>query len=201
MKTEEKALASPLILYLDDYTDQEVARLMDMLPAWRRDQALRFRHQSGRSQSVLAYVALCRALRERYGIDEMPDFDYNEHGKPSLRQYPDIHFNLSHCPWAVGCLVADSPCGLDLEALRPIREGLVYYTMSATEARHISLSDEPEVTFLTFWTQKEAVLKLFGTGINGSMKDVLAPERLQGLCLHTELNRAHSFVCSWAIEG
>ncbi len=191
--------ARPLILYLDEYSDRDIARLTDMLPAWRRSQALRFRHQAGLRQCVLAYVALCQALRDTYGIAGQPDFDYNAHGKPSLRQFPAIHFSLSHCRQAVGCLVADRPCGLDLEAPRPVRESLVRYTMNEDEARQVFSAANPDEAFLRLWTQKEAVLKLRGTGINGSMKDVLAPEGLRDIDLHTEQDPARKLIWSWAI--
>ena len=192
-------MSGPLIMDLEDYTDAEVARQMELLPAWRRDQAMRFRHQGGRRQCVMAYVALCQLLREQYGIEDMPDFDYNEHGKPLLRQHPQIHFSLSHCRRAVGCLVADAPCGLDLETVRPLRDSLVRYTMNEAEAEHILSAEEPDVAFLSLWTQKEAVLKLRGTGIRGSMKEVLAPQNLAGIRLRTRLwPGPERLVCSWA---
>ena len=188
------------VLYMDDYTARDIESLVEQLPAWRREQALRYRHEAGRRQCVLAYEALRRGLRERYGIAEDPGFDYNSHGKPSLRQFPHIHFSLSHCREAVGCLLSDSECGLDLEASRPVRESLVQYTMNEAEASLIGSADDPQTAFLRLWTRKEAVLKLRGTGIRGSMKDVLAQAATHDLEVHTRLLPRKRIVCSWALK-
>ena len=189
------------ILYMDDFTARDIDRLMEGMPAWRRQQAQRFRHETGRRQCVLAYEALRQGLRERYGIAEAPDFDYNGHGKPSLRQFPHIHFSLSHCREAVGCLLSNEACGLDLEARRPVRESLVRYTMNEEEANLIASAEEPETAFLRLWTRKEAVLKLRGTGIQGDIKDVLAEESISDLELHTSELPRRQVVCSWAIKA
>ncbi|MBQ7180026.1 MAG: 4'-phosphopantetheinyl transferase superfamily protein [Bacteroidaceae bacterium] len=188
------------VLYLDDFAALEIESLTERLPQWRREQALRFRHEAGRRQCVLAYEALRQGLRELYGISEAPDFDYNSHGKPSLRQWPHIHFSLSHCREAVGCLLSERACGLDLEARRPVRESLVRYTMNEDEASLIGSADDPDTAFLRLWTRKEAVLKLRGTGIQGSMKDVLSEAATQDLELHTQLLPRREIVCSWAVK-
>ena len=188
------------ILYADDYAAQEIESLTERLPAWRREQALRFRHEAGRRQCVLAYEALRQGLRELYGFTEAPDFDYNSHGKPSLRQLPHIHFSLSHCREAVGCLLSERECGLDLEASRPVRDSLVRYAMNEAEIGLIGEADNAEEAFLRLWTRKEAVLKLRGTGIRGDMKDVLAPSATQDLELHTQVLPRGEIVCSWAVK-
>lgn len=189
------------VLYMDDYTARDIESLVEQLPAWRREQALRYRHEAGRRQCVLAYEALRQGLRERYGIAEDPGFDYNSYGKPSLHRLPHIHFSLSHCREAVGCLLSDSECGLDLEARRPVRESLVRYTMNEVEASLIASAEEPETAFLRLWTRKEAVLKLRGTGIQGDIKDVLAEESISDLELHTSELPRRQVVCSWATKA
>ena len=57
---------------------------MSRLSAQRREQALRFRFELGRRQSVAAYLLLRTALEQEYGITEPPLFEYGEHGKPYL---------------------------------------------------------------------------------------------------------------------
>ena len=81
---------------LDQYTDEAYEKHLSSLPAWRREKALQYKKLDDRKRSVLAFVLLQRALREEYGITEIPEFVYNEFGKPSLPNLP-IHFSLSHC--------------------------------------------------------------------------------------------------------
>ena len=144
----------------------------------RREQALRYRHELGRRQCVLAYLLLKRALREEFGITENPVFAFGEHGKPTLVGHPDIHFNLSHCREAVACVVGSRPVGIDIESVRPLKESLVRYTMNDLEISLIESDPSPDVTFIRLWTMKEATLKLSGRGISNDMKEVVDTDKL-----------------------
>ncbi len=139
----------------------------------RREQALRYRHELGRRQCVLAYLLLKRALREEFGITENPMFAFGEHGKPTLVGHPDIHFNLSHCREAVACVVGSRPVGIDIESVRPLKESLVRYTMSETEQQKIFGAENPALMFTRLWTMKEASLKLTGEGLRDHLSTVL----------------------------
>ena len=148
----------------------------------------------------MAYIELLRGLRLRFSIGEMPSFCYNEHGKPFLAAHPGVHFSISHCKEAVGCLVSDRPCGLDVEHIRKAKEELVRHTMSPRETDAIFSASFPDIAFTRLWTQKEAVLKLKGTGIVDDLHSVLEPEKLQGLELHTVENPWRGYVYSIAIQ-
>ena len=143
------------------------------ISAQRREQALKFKYELGQRLCVLAYLLLKKGLLEGYGITENPVFEYNEHGKPSIVGHPEIYFNLSHCKEAVVCVVSDRPVGVDVESIREYKESLVRYTMNDQEIQEIESSAEPAVTFIRFWTMKEATLKLIGTGISNDIKTVL----------------------------
>lgn len=180
---------------------QQLNELLRALPLWRRELALRYKRLEGRRESVLAYMELCRGLKEEYGIQEpLPEFAYGPHGKPSLPHLPHIHFSLSHCAGAVGCLLAKSPCGLDIECLRPLRPALVRYTMSEVEAEAVLRDPRPDVAFMRLWTQKEAVLKLRGTGVQGGLKEALTPASLRGITLETHVDEGRGLVISTAIN-
>ncbi len=169
-----------------DLTDLQLSQLISSLPSWRREVVLRIRHQQGRRESALAYAELCRGLQQEYGIAVQPHFQENEHGKPTLPAYPHIHFSLSHCACAVGCLLSSVPCGLDIERIRQPRPALVRYTMNEQEQQHIFSSPHPDVAFTLLWTRKEAILKLLGTGIAGAdLKGILTSPAMQHVHLRS----------------
>lgn len=176
---------------------EEVEGMMPSIPAWRREAAMEFKFPEGRKECVMAYLELCRGLRLEYGIQDMPNFAYGPHGKPYLPKYPDIHFNLSHCRQAVGCIIGNRPCGLDIERVRTQNTELTNYVMNMEEREKILHSPDPEIEFTRLWTQKEAVLKLHGTGITDNLQDTLC--HLDGIELHTEVAPDKSYVLSWAI--
>ena len=162
------------MLYLNDrLNDFDLDDALAQLSEQRREQALRFKHETGRRTCAAAYLLLCRGLREEYGITEKPVFGYGEHGKPFLVGHQDIHFNLSHCREAAACYVSDRPVGIDVETVRPVRESLMAYTMNEQEQAEIRRAARPDVAFTRLWTQKEALMKLSGRGIDNNLKDVL----------------------------
>ena len=116
-----------------------------------------------------------------------------------VAEHPDVHFSISHCSQAVGCLLSDRPCGLDIERIRPVKEGLVRYTMNAAEAEAVFAAPCPELMFTRLWTQKEAVLKLLGTGITDDLHHVLDHECIRNINLQTIENPLRGYVLTTAI--
>lgn len=172
MPTEE--YRKQKMVYLnDDIQAFDLEAALPLLSAQRREQALKFKHELGRKQCAMAYLLLCKGLRQEYGITERPVFEYSEHGKPQIVGHPDIHFNISHCREAVLCVVSDQPVGCDIESIREYKESLARYTMNDTELEKILHSPHPEQAFIRLWTMKEALLKLTGEGIRNDIKDVL----------------------------
>ena len=168
------------MIYLnDDIAGFDLEAALPLLSDQRREQTLRFRYELGRKTCAMAYLLLCKGLRQEYGISEPPVFGYGEHGKPFIIGRPDIHFNLSHCREAVACVLSDEPVGIDVESVREYKESLVRYTMNDEEMASIRQADSPALEFTRLWTCKEAVLKLTGEGINNDLKDILKrPSRL-----------------------
>lgn len=180
--------------HIADLSEEQTEVLIASLPEWRREQALRYKHLQGKKECAIGYIELLRGLRECFGINEMPTFAYNEHGKPYLPEYPNIHFSISHCKEAVGCFIYDKPCGLDIERIRKATEDLVRHTMNPKEAESIFSNPYPDLAFTRLWTQKEALLKLAGTGIIDDLHSVLEPDKLKGIELQTVENPHKGYV-------
>lgn len=163
------------MIYINENTEElDVAAALAAVSLQRRDQALKFRHETGRRLSLAAYLLLMDGLQKEYGIEEPPVFDYLPEGKPYIATRPDIHFSLSHSGHVAMCALSDQPVGADVEVLRKISPSLIAYTMNDIEQEQINASANPVKQFLYFWTRKEALLKLTGDGIRNDMKSVLA---------------------------
>lgn len=178
--------------------EQQTERLLLALPEWRREVALRYKHLAGRRESATAYLLLLEALQQQYGINEAPHFVIGPHGKPSLLEFPHIHFNTSHCHKAVICAVGDTPVGVDIEGRRSIRDSLVDYTMNTGEKERIARAEDPEMEFLKLWTAKEAVVKLSGEGIQDNIRDILTLAKDRNISVHTYINTKKDYVYSLA---
>ena len=170
----------------DDMTqcsEQEVARLLPLVSAQRREQALRYKHTFGQYCCLQSYKMLCELLAEwgrahhtplhptLYTLHPTPIFLYNDYGAPYIEGGP--HFSISHCKRGIAVAVSENPIGIDIESIRSFKPELMRKTMNEDEQLRITSSAIPEVEFIRFWTQKEALLKLQGTGIISDLHHVL----------------------------
>lgn len=163
----------------DDMTqcsEQEVARLLPLVSAQRREQALRYKHTFGQYCCLQSYKMLCELLAEwsrvhQLPINQQPIFLYNDYGAPYIEGGP--YFSISHCKRGIAVAVSENPIGIDIEAIRTFSPELMRKTMNEDEQLRITSSAIPEVEFIRFWTQKEALLKLQGTGIISDLHHVL----------------------------
>ena len=182
---------------LSAYPAEALERDLQLLPPWRRKQAMEYKFTEGKRNCALAYLLLCRALREEYGITDSPSFIIGEHGKPALAEYPDIHFNLSHCRTAIICAVSDRPVGVDIESItRKVSDTLINYSMNEEEQKQIASSQKQD--FFRLWTMKEALVKLRGTGLQGSIPGLLLPENTKDITFTTEEHPDRGYVFSIA---
>ena len=175
-------------------TDAEVQRLLPLVSAQRRENALRFKHLFGRFTCLKSYEMLQQLVtevlaekqegREKYGDlqDWNGDFVFNEHGKPFLQsrrsgeRIEGVDFSISHCKEGIAVAIAPHPIGVDIESFRQYSESLLKKTMNEQEILLIQQSAEPSVEFIKLWTKKEALLKMRGTGIVDELPEVLCSQ-------------------------
>ncbi len=119
-----------------------------------------------------AHSLLSQCLRVR-GIDYSEDaLSYGEQGKPYLPG-SDIHFNISHSSGIAACIVSGRECGIDCEAVKKYRPGVVRRVCSEKEKAMLEAVSEEErpQLFYRLWTLKEAYVKMLGIGISYPMAE------------------------------
>lgn len=131
----------------------------------------RYLKQSDRHLSLVS-----RAL-VRYLIAEVTQqdpqslrFSTNEHGKPFLVGFPEIHFNLSHSHGAAVCaLCRNAAVGVDVEDIgRHTNFSIAGRFFSSYETELVSKASgaEKRKLFFDIWTLKEAYIKAVGKGLS-----------------------------------
>lgn len=100
---------------------------------------------------------------------------YNQNGKPSLSEFhhSSLSFNLSHSgDWAVLAVATKMIVGVDIERIEPEIIFTQLSNLYFNEREKLSLDQYPQLRkrrgFYRLWTQKEAMLKLLGSGFGGS---------------------------------
>jgi 4'-phosphopantetheinyl transferase len=98
-------------------------------------------------------------------------FQYNQYGKPSLSEihHTSLFFNLSHSgDWGVLAVVIKKAVGVDLEYIDPEMDFFPLSHRYFNEQEKLCLEQYPHSRqrrgFYRLWTQKEAMLKLLGSG-------------------------------------
>lgn len=175
--------------------ESEVKRMLPMVDEQRRDEALRYKHLFGQFTCLKSWLMLQELLKP-LGISDL-EMVYNEHGKPFLVHHPEVFFNLSHCKNGIAVAIDFSPVGIDIESFRNSNLALLRKTMNAPEAEWILTSADPIETFTQYWTKKEAVVKMRGTGITDDLHHVLDGE---GYRLETHINREKRYAFSIAFS-
>lgn len=161
-------------------------RALEAVSPQRREAALRYVKESDRKLSLAAYRLLQEALEKEYGIREAPVFGFGPHGKPFLRDFPHIHFNLSHCPGVAMCAVDTAPVGCDVEAVpAALDRDLCSHVCNAQELEEVLGAPSPERAFTTLWTRKEAFLKYTGEGLTDGLKELLLSPAAKAVRLET----------------
>ncbi len=96
-------------------------------------------------------------------------FSYGAQGKPKIEGYP-LQFNLSHShDRAVYAISGATPVGIDIERIQPIAAAELVDRFFSTTERAIFHKLPPsmqQAAFFHAWTQKEAYLKAYGTGLS-----------------------------------
>ena len=77
--------------------------------------ARKYRFEKDQQLSILAALIL-DYLIDNYGLREKDmRYSFNHAGKPSFRDYPDLHFNLSHSGNIAVAAISKHPVGVDVE--------------------------------------------------------------------------------------
>jgi len=125
--------------------------------------------------------ALVRKVLSKYA-DVQPaqwGFKCNRFGKPyiaSPEDAPHLQFNLAHTKRLAVCAVSSGQeVGIDAEALDRGHSGLgiARNFFAASEVACLENMKDPDqsMTFLRFWTLKEAYIKARGVGLSAPLKD------------------------------
>lgn len=144
----------------------DVSKLdMDRIPysvsEERIEKSDRYFHQKDKKLCIGAEILLNHILN-KIGIDDQV-FGTDHNGKPYLKNYSDIHFNLSHSENYVACAVSSTPIGVDIEHIHDVDLDIAKNYFYNQEYEHI-LKNPNNKTFFELWVLKESYIKMTGLG-------------------------------------
>lgn len=139
------------------------------------------RQSNDKNNCIISDVLSKVAIKKTFSIDiAKQKIAYTEYGKPYLLNYPDVHFNISHSGKYVTCAVSYTPVGIDIQKISEYNSDVAKRVCNEKELKQIEDSLDKASEFTKLWTQKEAVLKMHGTGIaSGDIKNCLDNHNVQ----------------------
>ena len=113
---------------------------------------------------------LLNYVLEKIGIKN-PLFDTNRYGKPYLKNYSYIQFNLAHSENYVICAVSDTPVGVDMECIHDIDLDVAKNYFNSVEYEYILNSNNINA-FFELWVLIESYMKMTGLGFSMDPKEI-----------------------------
>ncbi|MEF9839627.1 MAG: 4'-phosphopantetheinyl transferase superfamily protein [Lachnospiraceae bacterium] len=155
---------------METVDNQMLMQIHKFLPIKRQDQIHRYRNMADKKLCMIAYLLLRYGVRQEYGIREELEFDYLDCGKPILRNYPRIHFNMSHCRLGAVCAISNQPIGVDIQDISTFDLEVAKLVCNKQELEQIQNASDQGLEFCKLWTAKESVIKKSGEGISCDLK-------------------------------
>ena len=127
------------------------------------------RDEAKRMQGIAAELALSYAVSGEALIK--PAYSYAENGKPVCE---NGFISLSHTEGYAAAVLSPLPCGIDIEAERPVSPAAASRMLCPAEKTAMDKSGESYA--LSRFVMKEAFLKMTGAGVFGGMDRVYETE-------------------------
>lgn len=112
-----------------------------------------------RKQSLCARTLLSAVLSDNFEDLSISLLETDNKGKPHLKD-SNLYISLTHSGEYVGCAISDSPVGIDIEEIKPVKYSVVNRVCSLDEQQFVK--NNGEASFFTVWTLKEAFIKANG---------------------------------------
>lgn len=196
-------------------------KALSLVPEYRKEKVLKLRTEKDKCRSLTAGLLLNYSigcfLHNKINNPPVqiislqmaanlynPQYDFatatGTEGKPYFKEQPEICFNLSHSGNYAVCIVADKPCGIDIEGDRTIKLNVAKRFFSSQEYEWILNAKDTagqEERFLRIWTLKEAYAKLTGLGIAKEISQVeyiLKPNTKQLVFAHADYDEQYQLI-------
>lgn len=153
-----------------DINEEELADLCLFISPEKKRKINKFINKEDKIRTLIGEILIRTIIAEELRIkNKHIIFGANEYGKPYLKDYPYINFNVSHSSEFVVCVIDDKSIGIDIEEVKQIKyEGIAKNFFSLSEFEYIigQTLDFQLNKFYEIWTLKESYIKCCGQGLS-----------------------------------
>ena len=147
--------------------DRMFFSLLELIEEEDRKQILRYQFRQDRQRSLLGHLLSRYAIIQEYALTNKEiQIRRHAYGKPYIKDYSQIHYNISHSGEWVVVAIGKSPIGIDVENRREDWDLIGERVFSESE-KYWSQNSYKRKAIL--WTIKEAYVKYLGIGLSKSL--------------------------------
>lgn len=171
VETESKYIIN--CLNISEITREETALFRTAVSEERKRKAGRFVRETDTIRCICGELLLRYSFYQKY--ERFPEaelcYNYNQFGKPVLKDMEQMHFNISHSGDWVGIVYGMDEVGLDIERIPSDSESIFWQAFHRDEKHWLKKFDGEERVkqAVRLWTVKESYLKYIGTGLATDM--------------------------------
>lgn len=179
-----------------EITEQELDNLCLLISLEKKSKIEKFINKEDKIRTLIGEMLIRYVIVNEFKIkNSQISFDKNIYGKPYLKGYPKINFNISHSNNFVVCIIDDKPIGIDVEKVKQIGYKDIAKNFFTTSEYNYIIKPSLEIKqnlekelnkFYEIWTLKESYIKCKGKGLsillNSFSIDKDKNERIKIIC-------------------
>ncbi len=153
----------------EELNQQQYEILLDKIDNKKKSKINKYKFYKDSLRSLIGDLLVRYCIKEFYDLNNSEiSYGYNDYGKPFLKGYKNICFNISHSGRWIVCAISDDEVGIDVECINDIDINI--FKNFFTEEEFIDLMSLKEEEYLEYffriWTMKEAYIKGDGKGLS-----------------------------------
>ncbi|KAB2393412.1 4'-phosphopantetheinyl transferase superfamily protein [Bacillus cereus] len=152
------------------YIEEDIYNLLiSFISEEKKRRLKRFVKKEDVYRSLLGDVLIRSVICKKYELSNTNiEFENNEYGKPNLKGFNNLFFNISHSEDWIVCVVDGKAVGIDIEKVGSIEYENIIQFFSDEEQKVLNSKEptEKEEYFYDLWTLKESYVKAIGKGLS-----------------------------------
>ncbi|MDF2503344.1 4'-phosphopantetheinyl transferase superfamily protein [Clostridium sp.] len=155
---------------LEGFKDEKILEYLFKYVSEEKSQRLsKFKITDDKKRGVLGELLVRYLICDNLKIKNNEiNFTNNKYGKPFIKDYIGLEYNISHSNQLVVCAVGDYGVGIDIEYIKNVELGAANYLFAKHEYEVFnSLPEHKKLEyFYSVWTLKESFIKAKGLGLS-----------------------------------
>ena len=147
------------------FSESDLKSFYGKLSSQRKKKVDDLRFFADKIASASAYLLLRLVLKDGFGYEKAPLFEFGPDGKPYLADNKEIFISLSHDRSGAAACASKKEIGVDVQALFNYEDMLAERILSEKEKTRFDQESPSDALFTRMWTMKESLGKKSGEGV------------------------------------